>query len=279
MAKIVSFINMKGGVGKTTLSVNIGYTLAKQFGKKVLLIDIDPQMNATQYTLKGRQVQEILSNPNLTIFGILDNRIPLPNITSSDPPDTDPRRFQGIFNITHGFDIIPSHLKTMELNLYDSPFRLRQFIKNKLAPNYDVIILDSPPTVSQYTKIALLSSQSYVVPMMTDYLSLFGLPLLESYISGLKSEFESELDFLGIILNRVRPDYSIYGDVKSKIVSKPEWRTKLFVNELIERTKVTQAFSQEIIDSNRQYLLELNDNELKDNIIRITQEFMQKGRI
>lgn len=56
MAKVITFINMKGGVGKTTLAVNVAYTLSKIEGRKVLLIDMDPQMNATQYTLKEEQM-------------------------------------------------------------------------------------------------------------------------------------------------------------------------------------------------------------------------------
>ena len=62
MAKVITFINMKGGVGKTTLAVNVAYTLSKVEGKKVILIDMDPQMNATQYTLTEPQMNEILDD-------------------------------------------------------------------------------------------------------------------------------------------------------------------------------------------------------------------------
>ena len=71
MAKVITFINMKGGVGKTTLAVNVAYTLSKVEGKKVILIDMDPQMNATQYTLTEPQMNEILDDRNKSVYGCL----------------------------------------------------------------------------------------------------------------------------------------------------------------------------------------------------------------
>lgn len=277
MAKVVSFINMKGGVGKTTLSVNIGYTLAKEFGKRVLLIDADPQMNATQYTLHEDLVYQILDDPNKSIFGILDNRTPLPGVLHRDERGS--QKFNGIFQITNKFHVIPSNIRLMELNLALSPFKLRKYIKDNVNSSYDIIIIDSPPTISSYTNIALLASQYYIVPMTTDYLSLVGLPILEAYISNLKQEFAIDLTAIGIILNKVDTQLKMYQDVKQKILAKTEWRQILFNNELLERTMIGRAFLQEKINANQQYIIELNNDELKQNIIRITQEFMQKGRI
>jgi len=277
MAKVVSFINMKGGVGKTTLSVNIGYTLAKEFGKRVLLIDADPQMNATQYTLHEDLVYQILDDPNKSIFGILDNRTPLPGVLHHDERES--QKFNGIFQITNKFHVIPSNIRLMELNLALSPFKLRKYIKENVNSSYDIIIIDSPPTISSYTNIALLASQYYIVPMTTDYLSLVGLPILEAYISNLKQEFAIDLTAIGIILNKVDTQLKMYQDVKQKILAKTEWRQILFNNELLERTMIGRAFLQEKINANQQYIIELNNDELKQNIIRITQEFMQKGRI
>jgi chromosome partitioning protein len=82
-AKHIPFINMKGGVGKTTLVVNVGYTLAKVFDKRILIIDIDPQMNTTQHILStnNAQLQDVLNNPAKTLFGILPHGRKIPSTT------------------------------------------------------------------------------------------------------------------------------------------------------------------------------------------------------
>lgn len=277
MANVISFINMKGGVGKTTLAVNIGYTLAKKYRKRVLLIDVDPQMNATQYILNASQVIDIYDNPRKTIYGILETGSPLPTVMASENPGNSDQ-FEGLYKIADNFTFIPSHLKMMELNLFEHPNRMNNYIKNHLNNHFDLIILDCPPTISSYTKIALMASNYYVVPMMTDYLSLMGLPLLETYIGELRDEFELDLSFLGIILNKVHPNYRIYGDIKTKIIERPEWRSKLFSSELKETTNIAKALTQDDINQNSQFIFDINDQDINAQIVTITEEFMQKGR-
>lgn len=277
MGKVVSFINMKGGVGKTTLAVNISYTLSKRFNKKVILIDVDPQMNATQYTLKEEQIEEILREPKKSIYGILSEEYNLPSVMQTD--DTSNDSINPIFEISENFDLIPSHLKIMAINLDESPYRLRQYIDDNLRNKYDMIIIDSPPTISSYTKVSLLASDMYIVPMKTDFLSFFGLPLLESYIDRIKREFGKNIDFLGIILTMVRPDWRIYRIVKEKIERQPQWRNKLFDIELKYRTIVARALSPEERESRSQYILDLGDTELKEQIVQITEEILRRGRV
>lgn len=277
MGKTITFINMKGGVGKTTTAVNVGYTIAKQYNKRVLLIDMDPQMNATQYTLNNTQVREILNKPSNTVYGILSPTNDYPKIVGEVDQEEklDPKDY--IYNIREHFDIIPSHLELMSLNLNERPLKLKKFIESELKDSYDVIILDCPPTISGYTKLSLLSSDSYIVPMKTDYLSFFGLPLLENYISTLKADFEKDLEFMGIILTMVRTDWRIYGDVKNLIKKEPRWKNKLFKAEMRNKTMIENALSPENKNENKNYILELD--EVKDQIINITQEFMIKGRL
>lgn len=276
MGKVVSFINMKGGVGKTTLAVNIGYVLSQKFNKRVVLIDMDPQMNATQYTLKENQVEEILKNPENSIYGILSDEDNLPSImqTPNALKEVNP-----IFNISANFDIIPSHLKIMAVNLSESPFRLRAYIEEFLKEKYDVIIIDSPPTISSYTKTSLLASDMYVVPMKTDFLSFFGLPLLENYINRIRKEFGKNIDFTGIILTMVRTNLKIYRDIKGRLKQQKNWVSKLFSSELKYKTIVAHALLPEGRGRSSQYILDLGDDELKDQITRIAEELLRRGRL
>lgn len=275
MGKIVSFINMKGGVGKTTLAVNVGYTLSKRFGKKVLVIDVDPQMNATQYTLNDSQILEIMENPNQSIYGILKTEPTIPPITKESG---DGSLFEGIINISDNFDLIPSHLNLMSIYLDAEPLTLFNYVKD-IRGSYDVIIIDSPPTISPYTKISLLASDAYVVPMKTEALSLLGLPLLQNYIDRLRRQFDRKLDFLGIILTMVSPPLKVYKEIKPKIAQNPDWREKLFDAELKQATAVTRALSPEEKAQSLPYIIELDDEELKRQMLNITEEFMQRLRL
>lgn len=269
---------MKGGVGKTTLSVNVGYTLSQRFGKKVLLIDVDPQMNATEYTLNEGQVFDIMENPKKSVYGVLGEEPQMPSIISDYVHKEE--NLCEIFEITDNFHIIPSHLNIMSLNLNDSPFKLSQFIReNELKNVYDVIIIDSPPTISAYTRISLLASDAYIVPMKPDFLSLFGLPLLEGYIARLRRQFDYDLNFAGIILTMVVPEWRIYESIKKKITANPAWNEKLFSAELKNRTAVQQALSQEHKDRKSPYIIELGDSVIESQMIDVTEEFMQRLRL
>lgn len=272
-AKTICFINMKGGVGKTTLSVNIGYTLAKHLKKKVLMVDLDPQMNASQYTLDSEKVRTILECPQKTVYGIFETKMPS-IMKKEDSKSVCPTE---VFKIIDGFSIIPSHLTLMLSSISESPLLLKNYLKEK-ASDYDVIIIDAPPTMSGYTKAALLASDSYIVPMKIDFLSLFGLPLLQNYISGLEKEYGTNILFKGIVLTMVRTDYKIYQNVKEKLEQKNEWKQVLFNNELTLRTQVANALSPDKEWSENVFIYNLDDK-LKNEIVAISQEFMQKIRL
>jgi len=277
MGKVIAFINMKGGVGKTTLAVNIGYTLAKEYDKKVLLIDADPQMNASQYSLTEDQVLEILESPQRSIYGVLADKIDMPQVISKENAQDFSHKVDP-FKIENNFFLIPSHLEIMKLNLDASLFRLKQYLKH-LKDNFDVILIDSPPTISSYTKISLLASDSYVVPMKTDFLSFFGLPLLENYIKTLSNEFELDLEFAGIILTMVRPHWQIYSDVKRRLKDDINWRSKLFDSELKYKVSVAKALSPEEREKRKPFILDASDNEIIDQIKDVTSEFIIKTRL
>lgn len=273
MAKVVTFINMKGGVGKTTLAVNVAYTLSKIENKRVIIIDMDPQMNATQYTLTETQMQEILEDRNKSVYGCLSPDYQANSVLKGYEQRKEEK---WIFDVENTFDIIPSSLDIMTLNLASSPYKLRQYIQNDLGEEYDVVIIDCPPTISEYTKVSLLASDMYLVPMKADPLSVFGLPMLENYVKEtIQKQFEHEIKFVGIVLNMVIPSRLLYK--KNKPIIQKKWRLKLFQNELKQCEDIVKGLDPEL--SNEKYILNMNDLDIVNQIKNITKELVQKGRL
>lgn len=273
MAKKIAFINMKGGVGKTTLAVNVAYTLAKNENKKVLLIDMDPQMNATQYVLEEEQMDEIIKDRKRSIFGCLSPDYKT-NTTLKGYKESSEKNW--IFSVEDNFDIIPSSLDIMTLNLSESPYKLKQYIKNELDDIYDVIIIDCPPTISDYTKVSLLAADLYLVPMKADSLSVFGLPMLQNYIEDtINGEFEHNIEFLGIVLNMVIPTRKLYQ--KNKPIIQKRWTAKLFQNELKQCEDIVKGLDSEL--SATKYILDMGNEDIVSQIKNITKQVLQKGRL
>lgn len=267
-AKVITFINMKGGVGKTTLAVNIAYTLAKSQKRNVLLIDMDPQMNATQYSLIGEDIERITNDKFCSTYGFLRPEY--------DINDDFEKKERWIFRSADTFDVIPANLNIMNINLATSPLKLNQYIQDNLSKRYDVIIIDCPPTISEYTKISLLSSDMYLVPMKADPLAVFGLPILENYVKKvINGEFKHNIKFVGIVLNMVVSNRVLYKNHKADIQSR--WPSKLFQNELKQFEEIAKSIENDSPED--RYILNMKDKLIVNQIENITKELIQKGRL
>ena len=187
--KVVSFINMKGGVGKTTLCIGIGEYLANYCNKKVLFIDLDPQFNTTQSLVNEFNLEdEYLSNYSegtnqKTVMRLFETqqtiakRLDLPN-----PEDI-------LVHLNDNMDLLPG---TIDLILVETDKdgskakKVKKFIlNNNLKDQYDFIFLDCPPTISVYTDAALIASDFYLVPIRIDRYSILGIKLLKQVIDRL----------------------------------------------------------------------------------------------
>lgn len=214
--QVVSFINMKGGVGKTTLSVNVAYGLAYHHAKRVLLVDNDPQFNASQYLMDD---DEYFEHTRDTKKGTIRD-IFLPN--REGPLRTVPGKAKAInkarmplsacsVSIYDGgsgrgkLDLIPSTLNLMEIETSSrgTEQRLRSYLQTH-ASHYDYVIIDCPPTTSIFTQSAILASDKYLVPIKPDPLSVIGLPLLEKWLETFCETYGLELENVGIVFTLVR---------------------------------------------------------------------------
>ena len=181
MARIIAVVNQKGGVGKTTSTVNISATL-HEMGQRVLLCDFDPQANATS----GMGVDKNTASPN--IYDVLVN-------------DADPKK--AVVKTKYG-DVLPSNkaLAGAGIEMIAIPNR-EKLLKNALdalAPDYDYIFIDCPPSLELLTVNALCAAGSLLVPVQCEYYALEGLSDLLSTVRIVKRGLNPNLVLDGVLL-------------------------------------------------------------------------------
>lgn len=205
MAICVSFINMKGGVGKTTIASQIAWYAVRQLDKKVLLIDLDPQANASQSIMSPKTWVEYLDKGGLTIADIFEQFTPT-GTASGSPKKIDPN--MAIFERVNYKDgsllhLVPSRLElswTLR-NPHDKETLLPRFV-SKIEDKYDLIILDCSPTDSILTDAAYHCSRYILVPIRAEFLASIGFPLLNRSIEAFKMRHEEKaIEVCGLVFN------------------------------------------------------------------------------
>ena len=225
MAKIISFANQKGGVGKTTSAVNVAASLGI-LGHRVLLIDLDPQGNATSGI--GISKKELKASSKDILTG---------DATAKE------------LVLETEFDnlsVIPANiaLAGVEFELYDlfdndqMPYRL----KEGLAPiqeDYDYIIIDCPPSLGMLTINAFTASDGIVVPMQCEYYAFEGLSQLLQSVKGMKKRYNPELEITGILITMYNGRLLLSMQVMSDL--KKYFSDKLFDTHISRNVKLTEA--------------------------------------
>ena len=185
MGRVIAIANQKGGVGKTTTSINLSAALAER-GKKVLVIDTDPQGNTTSgFGLDKNELENSIYELMIGECSIEDA------IQKNVVEDLD------------GVDIIPSNvnLAAVEIELIDADqkeFILREAI-SKVKDNYDFIIIDCPPSLSMLTVNAMTTANTVLVPIQCEYYALEGLSQLVHTVNLVRDRLNPELEMEGVV--------------------------------------------------------------------------------
>jgi chromosome partitioning protein len=206
MAKTVALINMKGGVGKSTLAVNLAWQLTgiKGQDKNVLVVDLDPQFNASQYLLGAQGYKKKVADPQrATIWDVFEQQTRTPG--GGNPKPLAPG--DAIITVQkwpqNRLDLLPSRLE-LAWSL-KQPAQKEQLLAKflaKVSGDYDLILIDCAPTESVLTTAAYLASNYVLVPVKPEYLSTIGLPLLARSLQDFHQQYEEHrVEVLGIVFN------------------------------------------------------------------------------
>jgi chromosome partitioning protein len=220
MGKVLSISNHKGGVGKTTSAINIGAGLNK-LGKKVLLIDLDPQANLSQSL--G------LINQDKTIYGALKGDYKLEPVM-----------------VLKGLDVIPStlDLSGAEIELSSEPGReyiLKELIED-IRSDYDYIIIDSPPSLGLLTINSFTAADEILIPLQAQFLAMQGLAKLVEVVEKIKSRLNKELKMGGVFITQYDGRKVLNRDVVETINA--HFKSEVFKTKIRDNIALAEAPAQ-----------------------------------
>jgi len=200
VGKIIAIANQKGGVGKTTTCINLAASMAAT-KRKVLIIDLDPQGNATMGS--GVDKYEVAH----TAYDLLIDELPLAQVIETETTG-------GFDLVAANSDVTAAEVKLM--NLFSRETRLRSALEG-VKDKYDYIFIDCPPSLNMLTVNAMTAADSVLVPMQCEYYALEGLTALLDTISKLVSVVNSELKVEGILRTMYDPRNKLSMDVSDQL--------------------------------------------------------------
>lgn len=222
MGKIIAFANQKGGVGKTTTCVNVAAYMA-MMGKKILIVDLDPQGNATS----GVGIKK--SKGLKTIYDLIDGE-------SSFDEAIQPTIVENLF-------IIPStvDLAGAEVELIQIPQREKVVKKllDEIKDSYDFILIDCPPSLGLITVNALTASDSVIIPMQCEFYAMEGITQLMNTIRLIKYHLNPNIDIEGVVMTMKEKRFNLTNQVSNEIIK--VFNKKVYVTTIPRNVRLAEA--------------------------------------
>ncbi len=222
MGKIISIVNQKGGVGKTTTAVNLASSVA-QMGKKVLLVDMDSQANATSsFGISQKKAK-------YTIYDILINDVDIKDAVVTSPYDN--------------IDVVPSHIDLagaeIEMVVADNREFLLKTALNSIRHLYDFIFIDCPPSLGLLTLNGLAASNSILIPIQPEYFALEGVSKLINTVRQVKKRINPSLFLEGVLLTMYDGRLNLTLQVADEV--KKYFGNKVYKNVIPRNVRLCEA--------------------------------------
>jgi chromosome partitioning protein len=274
--EIVAFVNMKGGVGKTTLAVNVADALSRRHDLRVLLIDLDPQFNATQCLYSGEDYVELRAAGGHTIVNVF-NETPAPAVSPVKGATT--KAGTTLDNvkpwiIRPGFDIVPGDLEIYRVDMgsgQGKELRLKRFVERLASKDlYDFVIIDTPPTPSHYMMAALLASKHYLVPVKPEPLSRVGIDLLRGVIDRTSENHGHDIECIGVVVTLADARTKVFADALKFLDENVLWKDKRYKGVLPHRTAVARE------QGNQSLILDIGESDSMLALTMITNELVSR---
>jgi len=259
MPVVISTINLKGGVGKTTTTVAVAEMLSGEFGKRVLLVDLDPQTNATSMLIGDKRWGK-LNKDGRTLAKLFSDALLEPEERSFDVQATLVRKASRV-SAVGSLSLLPSSLDMIDTQdqlgsmssgrfFAESPTDILRRAVTPILGEFDIVLIDCPPNLGIITLNGLRMSQAYIIPTIPDILSTYGIPQIVGRVGKFSETIAQPIEPLGIVVAKYRTQSTVH---RSQLrILQERGDAPLFETRIPEGNALADAASSQPVSTLRQ---------------------------